>query len=637
MAKGHTIQVSVLADTGPLRKAFSNLGQQLGLGKIGSSLKTLGASVGVAIAGVGAAAGLVLKNGIKAAGDLEQSIGAVDSIFGSSATQMHSWAQAAAQSVGLARNEYNELGTLIGAQLRNGGTAMDELAPKTNQLITLGADLSSMFGGSTKEAVSALSSALKGERDPIERYGVSLKQAQIDAKAAELGFKKVGGSFSTEAQQAATLALIMEQTSAAHGNFAKESDTLAGKQQRLDASMANISARIGTVFLPAATALAEAFAGEVMPRLEEAAAWLETNFGPALAEAGTWINTDLLPAGRALADWATTNLLPVFQQLGTLAATQLWPTLQALGQWLIESQGWLLPLAVGIGAIVLAWTAWNTAIGIWNAITQLATAAQLALNAAMNANPIGIIALALIGLVAAITYLWNTNEGFREAVTQMWNGIKGAVKGVGDWITGTCIPAITGAWNRLASGAQDIGNRISGFFKGLLDGGRQAVDGVVQFFTGLPGNILSALSNVGSQLAAVGRNMITSLANAFSPAAIINKIKEVIGNAIGFAKRLLGIASPSKVFRQIGGWTIEGFAQGIQSQQTAATRAVRRVGDAVVDAAPRQLPTPSLTGTDTAGINLTINLHSLKPSYEVARDIADAVEDVFRRRGRYAY
>src|SRR5699024_9790316 len=97
---------------------------------------------------------------------------------------------------GLTKNEFNELGTLMGAQLKNGGTAMDELAPKTNELIGLGADLSSMFGGDTKQAVEALSSALKGERDPIERYGVTLKQASIDAKAAELGFDKVNGALS---------------------------------------------------------------------------------------------------------------------------------------------------------------------------------------------------------------------------------------------------------------------------------------------------------------------------------------------------------------------------------------------------------------------------------------------------------
>ncbi|MFB7251725.1 hypothetical protein [Microbacterium sp. NPDC056234] len=111
-----------------------------------------------------------------------------------------------------------------------------------------------MFGGTSREAVEALSSALKGERDPIERYGVSLKQASIDAKAAELGFTKVGGALSAEANAAATLALIMEQTADAHGNFAKESTTYEGVMQRLGASWANVSTTIGQAFLPFATA-----------------------------------------------------------------------------------------------------------------------------------------------------------------------------------------------------------------------------------------------------------------------------------------------------------------------------------------------------------------------------------------------
>jgi len=118
--------------------------------------------------------------------------------------------------------------------------------------IGLGADLSSMFGGTTREAVEALSSALKGERDPIERYGVSLKQAEIDAKAAALGFQKVGGSFSNEAQQAATLALIMEQTKDAHGNFARESDTYAHKVQVLSQQWENFTTGLGQAFLPVA-------------------------------------------------------------------------------------------------------------------------------------------------------------------------------------------------------------------------------------------------------------------------------------------------------------------------------------------------------------------------------------------------
>src|SRR5699024_7722517 len=109
-------------------------------------------------------------SGIQGAGDLEQSVGAIEAVFKSGASQMSTWSQTAATDVGLTKNEFNELGTLMGAQLKNGGTAMEDLAPKTKSLIELGADLSSMFGGNTADAVGALSSALKGERDPIEKY-----------------------------------------------------------------------------------------------------------------------------------------------------------------------------------------------------------------------------------------------------------------------------------------------------------------------------------------------------------------------------------------------------------------------------------------------------------------------------------
>lgn len=209
-----------------------------------------------AVAGIATAFSAVkLKDfaldGIKGASELQQSVGAVSAIFKEGAGQMTAWSDTAATAVGLTKNEYNELGSLIGSQLKNGGTAMDELAPKTNQLIGLGADLSSMFGGDTRTAVEALSSALKGERDPIEKYGVSLNQAKIDAEAAALGFEKVGGSLSTEAQQAATLSLIMKQTADAHGNFASEADTLAGKQQRLSAMWENGKTAIMESLIPA--------------------------------------------------------------------------------------------------------------------------------------------------------------------------------------------------------------------------------------------------------------------------------------------------------------------------------------------------------------------------------------------------
>lgn len=204
---------------------------------------------------------------ISGSGDLEQSVGAVEAVFKGSAGQMAKWSKDAETNVGLTKNEFNELGTLIGSQLKNGGTAMKNLAPETNKLIKLGADLASMYGGTSREAVEALSSALKGERDPIEKYGVSLNEAKIKAEAASLGFKAAGGALSDEAKQAATMSLIMKQTADSHGNYAKEMTTFAGQQSIMAAQWGNIKTAIGDKFLPVLTLAATQITSKMMPAL----------------------------------------------------------------------------------------------------------------------------------------------------------------------------------------------------------------------------------------------------------------------------------------------------------------------------------------------------------------------------------
>lgn len=255
--------------SGALGKAGKDGGASFAGSAIGS-FKGLAVAAGGLLAAAGV--GSFFKSAVGGAADLEQSVGAVQTVFKDAAPQMLEWADSAATAVGLTKNEYAELGTLIGTQLKNGGTAMDQLAPKTNDLIGLGADLSSMFGGSAADAVGALSSALKGERDPIERYGVSLNQAKIDAEAAALGFEKVGGTLSSEANQAATLSLIMKQTADAHGNFARETDTLSHKQQVLNAMWQDGKTRLGAALVPAVSAAAGALIGVLGPALDGAEA-----------------------------------------------------------------------------------------------------------------------------------------------------------------------------------------------------------------------------------------------------------------------------------------------------------------------------------------------------------------------------
>lgn len=183
------------------------------------------------------------------AADLEQSTGAVETVFKQHSSKMLKYAQDADQALGMSENSYNELATLLGTQLKNAG--MKDFAEQTNELIGLGADLSAMYGGTAPEAVEAISSALKGERDPIEKFGITLRQSAIDAKAAELNFKKVGGSYDQHAQAVATLALIYENSTDAQGAFGRELLTASSIIQRAKAWFVDFSASIGRKLLPA--------------------------------------------------------------------------------------------------------------------------------------------------------------------------------------------------------------------------------------------------------------------------------------------------------------------------------------------------------------------------------------------------
>lgn len=218
-----------------------------------------------ALAGLAAGAWHVAQ----VASEAEQAAGAVDSIFAGSAKTIKKYAEDASQAVGLSAQSYNELASVLGAQLKNMGMAGSDLTGQTNELIELGADLAATFGGTTASAVESVSSLLRGERDPIEKYGVSIKQADISARLAAMGLEDLEGEAAKAAERQATLAILTEQTAAAQGQFARESDTAAGAQQRATASWEDAQAKLGEALLPALTDLAG--------MLEKVATWVSEN------------------------------------------------------------------------------------------------------------------------------------------------------------------------------------------------------------------------------------------------------------------------------------------------------------------------------------------------------------------------
>lgn len=175
---------------------------------------------------------------------------------------------------------------------------------------------------------------------------------------------------------------------------------------------------------------------------------------------------------RSLPDWIDMG----WQFIETLAEgmEEAIPGLDGILTGLLDAFKALLPVIAGVaGAIVgfKAAMAISTVIDtVKNALTgfslanQLAAASQAALNFVMNLNPFVLIATLIAGAVAALVVLWNTNEGFRNAVIAIWEAIKQAFSGAWEWIVGVWNqfqPYFQAAWDFLVSVFSQVVQTVS--------------------------------------------------------------------------------------------------------------------------------------------------------------------------------
>lgn len=191
-----------------------------------------------------------LNDAVQAASRLEQAVGGTQAVFGEFSTAVDTAAQESAASLGISEAAFREVTSQIGGLLNGLGFTQEESAKTSVSLAQLGADLAATFGGRPEEAVQALGAALRGEFNPLERFGVSLRQSQINLKAVELGLAESTTQVDSNARAQAALTLIQESTTEAQGQFAREAETAAGKQAILSAKFEDAKAKLGEQLLP---------------------------------------------------------------------------------------------------------------------------------------------------------------------------------------------------------------------------------------------------------------------------------------------------------------------------------------------------------------------------------------------------
>lgn len=133
----HEAKVTVLGDARSLKKAMGEAETSVkkattGIDKSGSAMAA-GMKMHLAVLGAAVVAGLgkFVASSVSAANDLNESINAVNVIFGESADTIHAWADDASASMGLSRRAVNESIIPIGAMLKNMGFATEDVAEKT--------------------------------------------------------------------------------------------------------------------------------------------------------------------------------------------------------------------------------------------------------------------------------------------------------------------------------------------------------------------------------------------------------------------------------------------------------------------------------------------------------------------------
>lgn len=229
------------------------------------------AAAGVAVAGsqIGQAVIQFGQDAVTAASDAEQAWGGAQTVFGDFAGEIDRFSQTTAENMGISRSEFLQTATLMGTQLKNAGVPLAEVTTSTETLTQRAADLAAMFGGDVSTAVAAMGSAFKGEYDPIEQFGISLNANAINAKAVEMGLASSTTTVDSYGKAMATQALILEQSAEASGTFAKESDTLAGRQAVLTAQFQDLQAEIGTKLLPIINSLLDFIINKAVPWFEK--------------------------------------------------------------------------------------------------------------------------------------------------------------------------------------------------------------------------------------------------------------------------------------------------------------------------------------------------------------------------------
>ena len=520
--------------------------------RMGAALKKAAIPAAIALGAIAVGA----KHAIDAASDLQKQVEKTNKVFGASASEVEHWSRGLAESFGLSSDEALKAANKFGNMFENLGYAEPASAKMSKQMVQLAADLASFNNVPVDQVFAALQAGIGGATRGLKKFGIIIDANALKLKAQQMGLYSGKGALDAHAKSAATMALILEQTGKAQGDFARHSTDAANAQKVQAAEAANLSEELGK------------------------------------------------------------GLLPYYQE-GQKLLIALTKETAAHTTVVKVSIGVVAALA---SAILLA----NVGMKAYRAGVILVTAAQWLWNAALSANPIGIVIVAIAAFGAALVIAYNKSATFRAIVQGALAGVLVAVHALG--------AGFTAAWHAAQAAFDWI---VAHWRLGLFAFGPigAALYVVIDHFQQIRSAAVSAFGAAGDAVrafVAVFDRLRTLGAGALQPIiGAAHALEDALQAVIGAVKTLIGwlgkIHVPSINLPHIPGIHMAG---GLLAPAPAGASELARAGGGTPGVGARAV----LPGY--AGAGITVNFYGPTDPEGAARAINRVLRKHDSRQGR---
>ena len=476
------------------------------LGKIGDKISGTGEKLTAGItlpvvAGFGVA--------INSASDLNETFTKTEAVFGDASSTIMDYAKNA-ESIGQSQQSALNAASTFGIFGKAAGLAGGDLSGFATELTTLSSDFASFYNTSPEEAITAIGAALRGESEPIRKYGVLLDEMTLKNAALKLGLiDSESEALTPQMKTMAAYSAIMEQSAIAQGDFGRTSDGLANSGRIASAQMGNFSAQIGTYLLP--------FALQLVQIGSKLLTWL-TDMDPTTQK--------VILAVLALA----AGIGPVLMFVGHLI-TAIGTIIPIMGPVVAFLTGPVGLAIAGVGAAIallaLGWS--NNWFGIRDKAKEVLDWIKPYFDEALKGVTMIFDAFKLAfsgdweGFGKKIREIWDLAwENIKKAFTGAWDSLKDIDWGeLGSNIIQGIANGITGAVDWIVKAAENVGGAALAAIKGFLgiSSPSTVMENEVGFMMGEGTGIgwMRSISNLRTRLTAGMRTVVSAVGNVTGP------------------------------------------------------------------------------------------------------------------------